>query len=145
MDLGSRPAFTDHFVEGYHLLRENPIGIGAGARLRIPAARLTFDVTIDEVDAPHRIVERGHGGYLNRVPCTIEWRLMDAPANTGCEVAVTFMTDPTRAFDKLRERRGSERRLRRGWERALERLRDLVEAGETPDRVAVGGGDRVGI
>lgn len=145
LDLAARPAFTDHFIEDYHLLREEPVGVGAGARFRVPAAGLTLDLTIDEADPPHRIVERGRGGYLNRVPCAIEWRLMDAPAGTGCEVEVTFMTDPTKAYDRLRERRGSERRLRRGWERALERLRDLIEAGDAPERVAIGGGDRVGI
>jgi len=144
LDLAARPAFMDHFVEDYRLLREEAIGVGAGARFRIPAAALTLDVTIEEVEPPHRIVERGRGGYLNRVPSAIEWRLKDAPAGTGCEVEVTFMTDPTRAYDRLREMRGSERRLRRGFERALERLRDLIETGSVPPRIMIGGGDRAG-
>ncbi|MDQ3571612.1 MAG: SRPBCC family protein [Actinomycetota bacterium] len=144
LDLAARPAFMDHFVEGYRLLREEPVGVGAGARFRIPAAALTLDVSIDEVEPPHRIVERGRGGYLNRVPSAIEWRLKDAPAETGCEIEVTFITDPSRVFDRLRDMRVSRRRVRRGWERALERLRDLIEAGEAPERIAVGGGDRAG-
>lgn len=145
MDLSARPGFTDHFIENFHLLREQPVGVGAGSRFSVPAAGLTLDLTIDEADPPHRIVERGRGGYLNRVPAAIEWRLMDAPAGMGCEIEVTFMTDPAKAYDRLRERRGSERRLRRGLERALERLRDLIERELEPARISIGGVDRVGI
>ena len=45
---------------------------------------------------------------------------------------MTFWTEPTRLFDRLGEMRHSERRLARGFRRALERLRALAEAGGAP-------------
>lgn len=144
-DLSARPAFMDHFVDGYHLVREQPVGVGAGARFKITAAGGWFDSVIAESEPPHRLVERGHGGRLNRVPNVTEWRLTDAPGRGGCEVEVTFWTEPTRASDRLRDARGSARRLGRGLRRALERLRELAEGGAEPERVGIAGGDRVGV
>ena len=145
LDLAARPAFMDHFVDGYQLLREQPVGVGAGARFRIAAAGGWLDSVIAEVERPHRLVERGHGGRLNRVPNVTEWVLTDTPGPSGCEVAVTFWTEPETLFDRLRDMRNSERRLRRGFRRALERLRRLAEGAEPPARVTIAGGDRLGV
>lgn len=142
-DLSTRPSFTDHFIDGYHLLRVEPVGVGAGARFRCEHAGGWLDSVIVEADAPHRLVERGRGGRLNRVPNVTEWVLKEAPATAGCEVRVTFWTEPTHPFDRLRDMRNSERRLARGWRRALRRLRELCEEGEEPERLAVAGADRV--
>jgi uncharacterized protein YndB with AHSA1/START domain len=142
-DLSLRPAFTDHFLESYQLVREEPVGVGAGARFRIAAAGGWMDSIIVESDRPHRLVERGRGGTLNRVPNVTEWVLTDTPGPSGCEVAVTFWTEPTAAFDRLRDLRHSERRLGRGLRRALERLRALAEGDATPTRVTIAGGDRL--
>ena len=90
VDLSVRPAFTDHFIEGYQLLREQPVGVGAGARFRTRDAGGWLDSVIVEADRPHRLVERGRGGRLNRVPNVTEWVLTDTPGPSGCEVAVTF-------------------------------------------------------
>jgi hypothetical protein len=100
---------------------------------------------IAEIEPPHRIVERGRGGRLNRVPNVTEWILTDAPGPSGCEVSVTFWTEPSLPFDRLRDARNSQRRLARHLKRALERLRDLAETGAEPTRVTVAGGDRLGI
>lgn len=145
LDVAARPAFMDHFVEGFQLLRIEPVGVGAGARFKVRDAGGWLDSVIVAADHPHRLVERGHGGRLNRVPNVTEWRLTDAPGPSGCEVAVTFWTEPTHPLDRLRDARNPERRLRRDFKRALERLRALVEEGAVADRVAVAGGDRLGL
>ncbi len=145
LDLSARPAFTDHFIEGYQLLREQPVGVGAGARFRIRHAGGWLDSVIDEADRPHRLVERGRGGRLNRVPNVIEWVLTEKPGPSGCDVAVTFLTEPTLLFDRLHDVRSSERRLARDLKRALQRLRVLAEEGAAPERLAVAGGDRLGV
>jgi uncharacterized protein YndB with AHSA1/START domain len=143
LDLSVRPAFLDHIAAGYRLLREQPVGVGAGARFKLDHAGGWLDSIIVESDPPHRLVERGHGGRLNRVPNVTEWVLTDTPGPSGCEVAVTFWTEPTTVFDRLSDLRNSERGLRRGLRRALERLRDLAESGEPPKRVGIAGGDRL--
>lgn len=144
-DLSVRPAFMDHFVEGYQLLRQQPVGVDAGARFKIPAAGGWMDSVIVESDPPHRLVERGRGGRLNRIPNVTEWMLTETPGPSGCELTITFWTEPTRFFDRLRDVVNSERRLKRGFKRALERLRALAETGEAPERIAVAGGDRAGL
>ena len=141
LDLSARPSFTDHFMEEFHLLRIEPVGVGAGARFRIRDAGWV-DSVIEEADAPHRLVERGRGGYLNRIPNVTEWLLSDSGPD-GCEVRVTFWTEPERIADKVRDAKASERRLGKGLKKALERLRDVAESGQAPERIAVAGGDRL--
>ena len=140
-DLSARPAFTDHFMEGYRLLRLDPVGRGAGARFQLKDGGWV-DSIIDEVDAPHRLVERGRGGYLNRVPNVTEWLLADTGPG-GCEVTLTFWTEPSHPLDRMRDAKASERRLAKGLKKALERLRELAESGAPPQRIAVAGGDRL--
>ncbi len=140
-DLSARPAFTDHFMESYRLLRIEPVGKGAGARFHLKGPGWV-DSIVDEVDAPHRLVERGRGGYLNRVPNVTEWLLSDAGPD-GCEVTLTFWTEPSHPLDKMRDAKASERRLGKGLKKALERLREVAESGAPPERIEVAGGDRL--
>jgi len=142
LDLSARPAFADHLMESYHLLRMEPVGRGAGARFRLRDGGW-MDSIIEEVDVPHRLVERGRGGYLNRVPNTTEWMLSETGGD-GCEVQVTFWTEPAQPLDKFRDAKASERRLGRGLKKLLERLRDVAESGAPPSRIEVAGADRVG-
>jgi uncharacterized protein YndB with AHSA1/START domain len=141
LDLSARPSFTDHFMEGFNLLRIEPVGVGAGARFKLRHAGW-IDSVITEADAPHRLVERGSGGYLNRIPNVTEWRLSDAGPD-GCEVQVTFMTEPEQIVDKMRDAKSSDRRLGKDLKKALERLRGVAESGAPPERIAVAGGDRI--
>ena len=69
-DLARRPAFTDHFLTGFHLTRIESTGVGAGARFRVeaPLRSVWMDTTIVELEAPLRIVEHGRGGRANRIP-----------------------------------------------------------------------------
>ena len=119
LDLSARPAFMDHFVERYQLLREQPVGVGAGARFRVADAGGFIDSVMAEIEPPHRIVERGRGGRLNRVPNVTEWILTDAPGPSGCEVSVTFWTEPSLPFDRLRDARNSPAGSRSVASRAL--------------------------
>jgi uncharacterized protein YndB with AHSA1/START domain len=143
LDLSARPAFTDHFAHHFQLLREQPSGVGAGARFKARDVGGWLDSVIVESDPPHRLVERGRGGRLNRVPNVTEWVLTETPGPSGCEVEVTFWTEPSQPFDRLRDALNSERRLGRDLRRALERLRELAESGEAPERVVIAGGDRL--
>ncbi len=69
-DIANHPEFTDHYLVDWRLTRENSFGTGAGARFRMKAPFNRFawgDMTFAEVEAPHRIVERGRGGKYNRI------------------------------------------------------------------------------
>lgn len=141
MDLSARPSFTDHFMEGFNLLRIEPVGIGAGARFKLPGAGWV-DSIIDETDVPHRMVERGHGGYLNRIPNVTEWLLSETGPD-GCEVQLTFWTEPEHMVDKIRDAKTRERHLNKGIKKALERLREVAESDAPLTRIEVAGGDRI--
>lgn len=144
IDLSARPSFTDHFMTDFHLLRIEPVGKGAGARFRLPDGGFV-DSIIEEVEAPHRLIEKGMGGYLNRVPNMTEWMLSDTPGARSCEVQVTYWTEPSKAYDRLRDAKASERKLGKGLKQALERLREVAESGSPPPRIQVAGADRIGI
>lgn len=144
-DLAARPSFTDHFLSGFRLTRIEPTGIGAGARFRIeaPLRSVWMDTTIVALEAPHRIVERGSGGRSNRVATHTVWELIAGPGALTT-VRVVFWTEPTNPLDRAVEllSAGSHWQ-RRGWQRALQRLRDGLES-EVPAgrRIAVAGGNR---
>ncbi len=142
-ELANRPSFTDHFISDFRLERLPSRGVGAAARMRIPGRRLWAETAIVEVVPPHRIVERGAGGRWDRIPITTAWELIEGPGGRGCEVTLSFVTEPANRLDRLRERLGAERFYRRKWSQALSRLKDLIESGRPPERVVVAGGDRL--
>lgn len=143
-DLGLRPAFTDHFLSDFHLTRIESTGIGAGARFRFavwPRA-VWMDTTIDEVEEPHRLVEHGRGGRLNRIPSTTLWELTEAPGSLT-KVRVSYWTEPSNPVDRALELlSGASVPYERRWREALRRLRELLESGDpTVGRLAVAGGN----
>ena len=143
-DLSLRPAFTDHFLGDYRLVRENPTGPGAAARFRLIESGAWLDTEIDDdSERPHLLREHGYGGRSNRVPVFTVWELAEGPAGRGCEAAVTFWTEPAHLIDKARELIGGSGHLRRDWRRALERLRELAEADKPVARVGIAGTDRL--
>lgn len=142
-DLAARPAFTDHFLHEFRLQRVDPIGVGAGARFRAGEDGPWMDTVIEVVERPHLIREGGRGGRVNRVPAHTVWELAEGPVPGTTELTVTFWTEPTNPFDRLRELGGFRRRVRRGFRRAVERLKRLAEAGERPPRLRIAGSDRV--
>ena len=142
IDLGYRPAFCDHFQEEFRLERLEPVGVGASARFRVEAPRMKvwMDTVIEVADEPQQIFERGRGGRYDRIPIHTVWELADGAGRTT-EAKVTFWTEPTNPFDRMRERGRPKRWFRRQWARALERLKELAETEATIEPVGVAGND----
>ena len=144
-DLARRPTYTDHFLTGYRLTRIDARGIGAGARFRVKAPLRSpwEDTTIVERDEPFKIVERGAGGRSNRIPTHTVWEI--EPGRAGmARLRVTHWTTPKEPVDKLVEALSfGARYQQKGWKKAVNRLRDILEAeGPGGERIAVAGGNR---
>jgi hypothetical protein len=144
-DLARRPTFTDHFLTGMHLTRIEARGEGAGARFRVKAPLRSpwEDTTIFSLEEPFKLEERGLGGRSNRIPNTTVWEI--EPGKAGMIlVRLTHWTKPKEPIDKLVESLSWGAHFqRKGWKRALERLRDILEAeGPGGERIAVAGGNR---
>jgi uncharacterized protein YndB with AHSA1/START domain len=131
-DIANHPEFTDHYLVDWHLTRVDSVGRGAGARFRVKAPRSRFswgDVTFTEVERPHRIVEVGRTGKNNRIRTLGVYDL--APAAAGStRVRFTLQTIPATLADRLMEGLGARRWLRRKNQRAMHRLRGILERGE---------------
>jgi uncharacterized protein YndB with AHSA1/START domain len=143
-DLALRPAFTDHFVAGFHPTKIESSGVGAGARFRFTCGPrdVWTDTAIVEADERHRILEHGRGGRGNRIPSTTLWELTEGPGSLTT-VRVSYWTEPRNPVDRALELlTASSIAYERGWRRALHRLRDQLEAGTLARRVAVAGGNR---
>jgi Polyketide cyclase / dehydrase and lipid transport len=141
-DLANRPAFTDHFVSDFHLLREESTGVGAGARFRFfaPPQAIWMDTTIVELERPLRISERGNGGRFNRIPSATEWELVAGPGPLTT-VRVTYWTEPAHPMDRMKEvLGGASIWYGRDWAQALRRLRELLEQDGGGDRQGIGAG-----
>lgn len=131
-DIANHPEFTDHYLVDWRLTRLDPVGAGAGARFRVkaPGARFAWgDVTLVEVERPHRIVESGRTGKNNRVRTLGVYELASAAAGTT-RVRFTLETRPATLADRLLESLGARGWLRRQNARALRRLRAVLERGE---------------
>jgi uncharacterized protein YndB with AHSA1/START domain len=143
-DLALRPSFTDHFLTDFHLTRLESTGVGAGARFRVcaPLRSVWMDTTIAEVEAPHRLVERGRGGRNNRIPATTVWELTEG-AGSLTRVRVSRWTEPSHPLDRAVELAAANSAWeQRGWREALRRLRDQLEDDEGPPALlAVAGGN----
>jgi uncharacterized protein YndB with AHSA1/START domain len=129
-DMARRPDFTDRFLADFHLTRLESSGIGAGARFRValPPRSKWMDTAIAELEAPHRIVERGCGGRANRIPSTTVWELLEG-AGSLTKVRVSHWTEPSSPFDRAVESLGGASIWQqRAWAEALRRLRDLLES-----------------
>ncbi len=144
-DLALRPSFTDHFLSEYHLTRIESTGIGAGARFRVeaPLRSVWMDTTIVELEEPYRIVERGHGGRVNRIRANTVWELTEAPGSLTA-VRMSHWTEPRNPIDRgLELLTAASVWQERGWREALQRLRDGLESGAWDgERIAVAGGNR---
>jgi uncharacterized protein YndB with AHSA1/START domain len=144
-DLAARPSFTDHFLSDFHLTRLESSGVGAGARFRVqaPLRSIWMDTTISELEAPHRIVEHGQGGRVNRIRVNTVWELTERPGALT-KVRVSHWTEPTNPIDRALEVISSASIWQeRGWREALRRLREQLESDDPAgDRIAVAGGNR---
>ena len=129
-DIANHPEFTDHYLVDWHLTRIDSVGLGAGARFRVKAPGNRFiwgDVTFIEVEAPHRIVEAGRTGKNNRIRTLGVYEL--APGASGTtRVRFTLETEPVTLSDRLLEGLGARAWLKRKNNRAMHRLRSIIES-----------------
>jgi len=148
-DIANHPEFTDHYLRDWRLTRIDSVGVGAGARFRVkaPGNRYSWaDVTFSEVQRPHRIVEIGRTGKSNRIRTLGIYEL--APASGGAtRVSFTLQTAPATFADRLMESLGARAWMRRNGQRAMRRLREILEEGplqggaeDRSRRVTVAGG-----
>jgi uncharacterized protein YndB with AHSA1/START domain len=142
-DIANHAEFTDHYLVDWRLLREDSVGQGAGARFRVkaPGGRFAWgDSTFAEVSPPRRIVEVGRTGKGNRVRTLGVYELAPGPSNTT-RVSFTLQTESKVLSDRILEALGQRAWLKRKNERALKRLRSIIERGEgRGQRVSVAGG-----
>ena len=144
-DVANHPEFTDHFLKEWHMTREDTYGLGAGGRFRadLPFARFGWgDWAIVEWTVPARIVLAGRGGKYNRIrTLTVLELSSDGPSST--RVSVTTETRPPLPTDRFLEHLGQSRKTRRGWRKALKRLRLILEENRARGtRATIAGGPR---
>ncbi len=145
-DVANHEEFSDHCMVDWHLTREDSFGLGAGARFRVKSRfdRFSYgDITLVELTPPERIVATGRSGRFNRVRTLSTWTLEEDGAG---RTKVTFETQSTPALksDELMEKLLRVRSSRaRCHQRALERLRSILESGEDRgQRTTIAGGAR---
>jgi uncharacterized protein YndB with AHSA1/START domain len=144
-DIANHPEFTDHYLVDWHLTRIDSVGLGAGARFRIKAPRNRFswgDVTFAEVQEPHRIVEVGRTGKNNRIRMLGVYDLAEGSHGTT-RVRFTLETQPVMLSDRLLESLGGRVWLKRKNDKAMRRLRAILEREAGVSIADVGGGQRV--
>jgi len=130
-DIANHPEFTDHYLKEWHLTRVDSYGRGAGARYRMDAPLQRFawsDLTFVEVEAPRRIVAVGRGGKFNRIKTFASWTL--EPASGGTRVEFVFETEPALPTDRFVESFGFRGWFKRKSNKALRRLRRILEDNE---------------
>jgi uncharacterized protein YndB with AHSA1/START domain len=131
-DIANHSEFTDHYLVDWHLTRIDSVGRGAGARFRvkIPGNRFSWaDVTLVEVERPHRIVEVGRMGKNNRIRTLTVYELAPAAAG-GTRLRLTLQTEPYTFADRIIEAFGARSWTRRKAKRAMRRLRAIIERDE---------------
>lgn len=145
-DVANHAEFSDHCMVEWHLTREDSYGHGAGARFRVKSRfdRFSYgDITLAEVTPPERILATGRSGRFNRIRTRSAWTLEEAGAG---HTKVTFETQSTPVLksDELMEKLLRVRvATTRCHERALERLRSILESGEgRGEHTTVAGGAR---
>lgn len=130
VDVANLPEFCDHFIDDVHLLREDSVGRGAGLRYRVSGARFNrfpwADLTWVELERPRKLVGVGRMGKFNRTRVLYEWALEPGGGSTT-RISLRVQTQPKTPTDRLIEGVGTARRMRRGWAKALRRLRTIFE------------------
>ena len=132
-DISNHPEFTDHYLVDWRLLRNDSVGLGAGARFRIKAPLQRFswaDVTFAEMQPPFRIVERGRGGKYNRIKMLGSYTLSPGPGGST-RVEYTLETVPVYPSDHLMEALGGS--CQPSFKTKLRPAAGLCQHGASPD------------
>lgn len=145
-DVANHEEFSDHCMVDWHLTREDSYGHGAGARFRVKSRfdRFSYgDITLAQVTPPARIVATGRSGRFNRIHTLSTWTL-EEDGNGRTKVTFETQSTPVLKSDELMEKFLRVRAATtRCHERALERLRSILESGEgRGDHTTVAGGAR---
>ena len=142
-DIANLPEFCDHFADEWRLTREDSWGKGAGIRFRVKQRFNRFswhDLTYIEVEEPRLIVMAGRAGKYNRIRVLGTFELEPQEGGRATKVRLSYETQPKLPSDRAFERRGM---FKRGWGKALRRLRDVLEHDEGRGRRAtIAGGPR---
>ena len=144
-DIAHWPEFTDHFLQRWHLTREDSYGLGAGARFRVRRRLDRFgwaDLTFAEFETRGRILARGRSGKFNRTRWIVLVEMVEESG--GTRVRLTVQTAPGLPTDRLMEALTFTKAFhRRRWRKALRRLRSILEDGEERGTAAtISGGAR---
>jgi uncharacterized protein YndB with AHSA1/START domain len=143
-DISNHAEFLDHFLVDWHLTREDPWGLGAGARYRALAPLQRFpwaDSTFIEVEPPRRIVAAGRAGKFNRIRTRQIWELEEQGGAT--RVRLTVATEPKLPSDRFLENFAGRRWAKRRYGRGLRRLAAILEEGrDRGRRPSISGGAR---
>jgi uncharacterized protein YndB with AHSA1/START domain len=129
LDIANHAEFCDHYLVDWRLTREDSYGRGAGARFRVkmPMNRFPWaDAAFVEVERPRLIVEAGRTGKFNRIRTLGTYELEPASAGTT-RVTFTFESEPGNLADRLGEALGARGWMRRRGNRAMRRLRSILE------------------
>jgi uncharacterized protein YndB with AHSA1/START domain len=144
-DIANHAEFTDHFMVDWRLTREDTYGYGAGARFRVKAPCNRFpwaDATVVEVDPPRRIVEAGRTGKFNRIR-TLGVYELEETAGGSTRVRFSLQTLPKTPSDRFLESLGARGWMKRKLNRAMRRLRDILEEDRGRGaRPSIAGGSR---
>jgi len=129
-DVANHPEFSDHYLKQWRLTRVDSVGRGAGARFKVDAPLQRFshaDMTLVDVEAPHRIVAYGRGGKFNRNKTTAIWTLDVAPGG-GTDLEYMIETEPALATDRFIEAATGQRGwFKRNVRKAMRRLQVILE------------------
>jgi uncharacterized protein YndB with AHSA1/START domain len=129
-DVANHAEFSDHYMTNWHLTRIDSVGRGAGARFRVGVKFQRFDwgdMTLVDVEPPHRIVALGRYGKFNRIKTTGIWTLEPGPG-ASTEVEYMFESEPALATDRIVEALSGQRRyFKRKVRKSLRRLQEILE------------------
>jgi uncharacterized protein YndB with AHSA1/START domain len=140
-DVANHAEFSDHYMTNWHLTRIDSVGRGAGARFRVGVRWQRFDwgdMTLVELEPPHRIVALGRYGKFNRIKTTAIWTLDPGPGGST-DVEYMFESEPVFPTDRIVEKLSGQRGyFKRKARKALSRLQSILEEDH-------GRGARVGV
>jgi len=135
-DLAYRASWMDSMISDLRLEHPRSQGVGAGARFRLQAPRYKpwIETRIVEADRPRRILEALRGGRSNLTGGELVFEL-SRQGRSLTRVEMTIWTEPGTARERLMEKLGARRWLKRQSRASLERLRAIFE--ERPDEPLV--------
>ena len=127
-DMANRPSWTDHYMKEFRLENPRTHGVGAAARYRLepPFYRQWVESEIVEADRARRIVEATRGGRLGRAEGEVTFDL-NPQGRRLTRVDMTIHSEPGTLRERVQEKLGARRWLRRRSKKALERLRTILE------------------